>query len=733
MKQILWAIILFPALLQAQSLPTSWQYVNLVDPFWGVEGGNVFPGACLPFGMVRVGPDAEFPTPTSGYSSTKPIIGFSHTHLSGTGGGGRYGNVLITPTVGPLKIENRPSLARSNEYSKPGYYAITLQRKDGDVHTDITCTNKTALHRHQFYTWNKNQDSLIGNVFVDVAHMISRNPKDNVIDGSITILSSTEAEGWGKYTGGWGGDIPYQVFFSIRFNKPAFSSGTWTNFGSQIDSAAQAVSGKGVGGYFRFRLKQKDEVMAKVSISYLNTDQAEKNLNSELKTWDFDQVRQQAAKAWNNKLDKVKIKGGSPEQQSMFYSALYHTLIMPTDVSGENPKWNSQEPHFWDHYCLWDVFRCLMPLHSIIYPAEQRKIIRSLLDIYKNRGWLSDAWIAGDFANIQGGTNADVVLADAMVKNLGGFDRNLAFEAMLKNAEGKSWNYNLVGRHPLYQKLGYCPDHVKCGTSMTLEYSYNDFCIAQAARVLNKPELAKTFNDKSLNYRKLFYPAVGYFWAKDSLDKWTPGFTPNFTRPDHWNGPHFYEGNAYDYAAYAPHDMRGLAKLYGENHFERLLDSIYQLGKVGVGNEPAFLSPYAYHWLGKPHKSADAVRGLVGKEFKPGRKGLPGQDDSGALSSWFLWALSGIYPVAGQDYYLICSPYFDEVSFALESGKTFNIQAINPSSANHYVQSATWNGQTLNKAWISHSELNKGGVLKLIMGSKPGNFGGQNLPPSLTQ
>jgi len=719
---------LFVHPIQSQSL----QHVNLVDPFWGVEGGNVFPGACLPFSMMRVGPDAEFPTPTSGYSSTKPIVGFSHTHLSGTGGGGRYGNILLTPTVGSLLLENRPSLARANEYAKPGYYSTTLQRKDGDVHAELTSTHKTALHKYQFYTWNKNQDSLIANVLIDVSHMISRNPKDNVVDGSITILSPTKAEGWGKFKGGWGGELPYQIFFSLLVDKPTFSSGTWTKFGAAIDSTSSSVSGKGVGGFFRFKLAQKEEVKVKVAISYLSTAQAETNLNQEMKDWDFEKVRNQAAAVWAERLGKIQVKGGSPELQSMFYSALYHTMIMPTDVTGENPKWESKEPHFWEHYCIWDVFRCLMPLHTLIYPEQQRRIIRGLLDIYKNKGWLPDAWVAGDYADIQGGTNADVVLADALVKNLGGFDKNLAFEAMLKNADGTSWNYKRVGRNAYYQKLGYCPENVVCGTSMTLEYSYNDFCMAQAAKILGKNNVAKSYLDKSLNYRKLFNPEVGFFWSKDSLGKWKENFTPKFTRPDHWNGPHFYEGNAYHYAAYAPHDMRGLINLYGQKQFEILLDSIFKYEKVDVGNEPSFLTPYAYHWLGRPDKSAGAVRGLLKKDFKPGRRGLPGQDDSGALSSWYIWGMLGLYPVAGQDFYLLCSPSFKEASLSLENGKAFTMQATNPSAANIYVQSATLNGQAFTKSWISHAEISRGGTLKLVMGSKPSAFGKNSFPPSLT-
>jgi predicted alpha-1,2-mannosidase len=705
-------------------------YTQFTDNFWGVEGGNIFPGVCLPFSLIRLGADTKLPaSATTGYHSEKPIVGFSHTHLSGTGGGGRYGNILVTPQVGELTVANKESVKRSNEFAKPGYYAITLQRMQGDVKAELTATERCALHQYEFYTWDK-KTTFDAQILIDVAHTVTRTPDKDCTDGEVRIVNTTEIEGYGAYKGGWGGENPYTVYFVAQFDTPFSSAGTFTD---TIFAENTAAKGQKIGAYARFKATQHQKVKVKVAISFLSVAQARKNL-TQIPHWDFYAVRMRADSVWNSYLSKIKVQGGTPEQKLMLYSGLYHTLIMPTDITGENPKWQTTAPTYWEHYCLWDVSRCLMPLHTLIYPQRQRAIINSLLDVYDKRGWLPDGWTAGDYAFIQGGTHADVVVADAVVKNLGGFDKEKAYQAIKKNADITSDNPYLYGRElTQYLKYGYVPYGVKRCVSRTLEYAYNDFCVAQVAKNMGKTEDYQQYLSRSKNSLKLFDKTTGFFLAKDTNGNTVEQSLPQYPQlPNPYSdAPFFYEGNAWIYANYYPQDLQGLINAHGGNEkYVQFLDKVFDEKHFEIGNEPGFLTPYLYHYALRPDKTAERVRHIIENEFVPGRKGLPGQDDSGALSSWFVWGSVGLYPVAGQNIYLIGSPVFTVSEISLENNKKLRIIAPKTSPANKYVIGAKWNGKKIQTSWLTHEQLQKGGELVLEMSDKPTNWGQTTPPPS---
>jgi predicted alpha-1,2-mannosidase len=723
---------------------SSEQYTAYVNPFMGTIEGNIFPGASVPFGMVKLSPNVLPPQPTSGYRPGRVIAGFSHTHTSGTGGGPRYGNILLFPQVGEPDIDDYAAVKVVNERAFPGYYANTMARRHGDVEVELTATARSGLHRYTFYTW-QNQPAIQGNIFIDVAHTLTRGglTDSRCTEAFAEIISDTEIRGWGAFEGGWGGQNPYKVYFTAKFDTPMQRGGTWdiNGINPQNKKAGAVfaedcpVKERRIGLYASFDLHQRQTIEVKVGISFLSMDKAAENLR-ESTDLTFEDVLAQTTQLWENKLSAIQVSGALPGHRQIFYSALRNTYLMPTDVTGEVQGWDSQRQHFWDHYCIWDVFRTVMPLHTLIAPQTQRQILNSLLDIYDKRGWLPDAWIAGDFGNIQGGTNVDVVFADAVVKQLGGFDINKALEATRKNAEINSDNPAIYGRFlDDYLALGYVTSESTNGaSSRTLEYAYNDFCIAQIAKNAGQGQVAAHYVDRSQKVFRLFHDSVGHFWARDRQGNWQPGITSENLRRDHWNDPYFYEATPLAYSSYVPHDMQGLINRHGSNEkYIAYLDRLFDGNAFNLGNEPLFLLPYQYIYAGRHDKTARQVQNLLRTQYLSATDGLPGQDDSGAISSWFIFSSMGFFPVAGQDLYLIGSPLFEKSVINMEGGKQFIIEAHNLDHRNIYIKKATLNGKTIDRAWFTHTEIARGANLELQMTDTPTSWGKTQLPPSLSK
>ena len=402
--------------LQAKSTVHTPNFVDSVYPFLGVDwGGNTFVGAAVPFGMVKVGPDMEsFDGRASGfgYLSDGRILGFSQTHLSGAQG--KYGNVLVMPVVGPLTRGDIQS-PRTDEVNHPGYYATRLTR----YHTlvELTSTRRVGLER---YTFSNAGES---HITINVSHCLGKGPgseSQRFLGGEVHFVSKREIEGVGRYAGGWNKGGEYDVYFSMQLDAPVAATRTWKADSISTEQEARVDGDVPLGGTFDLPVRVGQMVQAKVAISYVSLAQARATLQQEAPGWQFDAVRRASVDAWNQALSKIQIHGETDSKRIQFYTAMYHTMLMPTDRTGENPKWQSSEPYYDDYYATWDTYRSSGPLLTLIAPDRQSDLIRSLIDIYRHTGYMPDARSGNDNGRTQGGSNANVVIADAWVKHLDG-------------------------------------------------------------------------------------------------------------------------------------------------------------------------------------------------------------------------------------------------------------------------------------------------------------------------
>lgn len=698
-----------------------------VDPFIGVDGGgNLLPEACLPFSMVRLGPDTVHAGP-SAYQTGQPMLGFSHNHLSGTGGKGRFCNVRITPQMGALDLTNIASLL-TDEQAEPAYYSAVFQRNR--VKAELTLSERCGVHRYTFPATNT------ARVLIDVSSTwiteVKKGQATYCTAAAGKITSDRAVEGSATCHGGWGNDASHTVYFAAEFDRPFAAFGTWK--GQTATPGSKDTDGKQCGVYVEFKTKAGEQIGLRVGISYVSPENARKNL-AQTSGRTFDQVKAGGQQKWRDFLGKIQVQGGTEAERKLFYTSLYRTVVMPTDVTGENPRWQSGEPHFWDFYTFWDTFHCNNSLYALIIPEREVDIIRCVLDIYRHRGWLPDAWVAGDYASVQGGINADTVIADAVVKGLKGFDLKVAYEAVKKDATEPSDNSDKFGRAAEYFTLGYLPcqtldagNKPSVPTSRTLEYAMNDFAVAQVARAVGQTADAEKFTKQSLSGFNLFNPETKFFWAKDRQGKWLDGFDPQLSRRS-WVGP-FYEGTPWQYACYVNHDIQGLINRHGgKDKFLASLDRFFDGNYYNPGNEPDLLCPWLYTYVGRPDRNVDRVRTLLAKEYRPSRSGWPGNDDAGTMSAWYVFGAMGFFPNAGQDVYLMSSPLFSRITLRLGNGKAFDITARNLSPANRYIQSATLNGKPWDKGWFRHQDIAQGAKLVLEMGPSPSGWGTKAEPP----
>jgi predicted alpha-1,2-mannosidase len=522
-------------------------------------------------------------------------------------------------------------------------------------------------------------------------------------------------------------------------DTPARSTETWTgktlSFGKDVTVGANTP----IGATFEFTTKANQVIQAKVGISFISTEQAKQNVELEIPAWNFAAVRNAARAQWNTELAKLSLAGESDSGRRQLYTAMYHIMLMPTDRTGENPGWQSSEPYYDDYYCIWDTYRSSSPLLTLISPDRQRDIIRSLVDIYRHTGYMPDARSGNDNGRTQGGSNANVVVADAYVKGLKGIDYETAFRAMVHDAEVPPIDAQKEGRGGLkdYNERGFVTLADERSGSRTAEYSYDDFAISEVACGLNKPKEAALYAGRAHNFEHLWDQDMtvqgfkGFMRPRNADGSWAPPYlVVRGTWPDF-----FYEGDIWTYSIYAPQDMRRLIKMAGGNEeFIHRLDWTFLRGHFDVTNEPGFLLPVLYNYALRPDKTADIVHMVLEKAFTDSRAGIPGNDDSGAMSSWLIFSTLGIFPIAGQDVYLISTPSIPEASVSLGNGKTLHILARNldGNGLNRYVQSATLNGIDLPNAWFRHGQIKDGATLVLTMGSAPSRWGTTVPPPSMS-
>ena len=681
-----------------------WQYV---DPRIGSEGvGRTFPGPSMPFGMCKPGPDCTV-KPNAGWAPMPEVVtGFSQTHVSGTGGGQKYGNILIQPFLDKIGEQRRAS-----EEISLGYYSTTFEN---GIRTEITTSERCAFYRIHYPTK--------GSLLIDATHYLGKNPvpdlreQQQFVGAEVEVINDHEVRGFSRIRGGWNNGDAYTVYFCLVSDRPFTQEDR--NDGQIYTSFLSPC------------------VSIKVGISYVSIQQAKRNIPE----CDFDTQLNQVRESWEQLLCRIQING-SERDKRMFYTALYHTMLMPVDKTGENPKW-TETPYYDDYYAIWDTYRSSSPLITLLDEQREADIINSVLNIYKREGYMPDARSGDCNGRTQGGSNAEVVIADAYVKGLKGIDYNLALEAMLKDAEvDPGADHEKHGRGGLkeYLELGYIPYGIDRAGTRTIEYAYDDYCIAEVAKGLGRMDVYERYLKQSANWKNLWrndYEWAGvkaYIMPRDAEGRWLDSvpwgkskvyhpqipYTP-VTKVAPWYLPwwstFFYEALSAEYSLSIPHDVPGLiAACGGEEAFRRRLDLFFEQKHYNVGNEPSFLTPCLYHWIGRPDLTSDRVRQIVADNYTDQPDGLPGNDDSGAMSSWLAFHMLGLYPNAGQSYYLLHAPLIPEWMLQLCNGKMLHGMIKGKGTR---FERVTLNGRELEDARLEHADMMQGGELVFYLSAE---------------
>ena len=724
---------------------------DYIDPQIGSEGlGRVFIGPSAPFGMVRPGPDCT-PSPNSGWlPMPERVDGFAQVHVSGTGGGPKYGNILIQPFSGNLTATKHHA-HRLNEEIKPGYYSTTFE--ESGITTEITTTPRTTAYRISYPSDTPDKPN---SLMIDAGFFLGENPvpdsreAQQFVGSEVQVVSDHEIAGYSRIRGGWSNGRAYTVYFHLSSDTPFSQVATWKG-DSITNDPYQYDSGEKTGALVSFP-PGSDTINVKIGISFISQLKAQRNLISESEGKDFETIHSELLDSWDDMMNRIKLHPSTPaDMKRMFYTAFYHTLIMPSDRSGENPLWTDPGvPYYDDFYALWDTYRTSMPLLAIIAPERLCDIVNSLVNIGKRDGYMPDARSGNANGRTQGGSNAEVVIADACVKGIKSIDYEEALKMMLVDATiPPGGNEEAEGRGGLreYISLGYIPHGIPRAGNRTVEYSLCDFAIYQVAHQLGHDELADRYLKQSESWKNLWRDdyehdgAKGFIMPRDAEGNWldeipfgkskthkpTFRYTPlTFEGPWYtpWWNMFFYEASSWEYSLSIPHDVDGLIeKCGGPKAFDQRLDTFFSKNYFNVNNEPSFLSPCLYHWIGRPDKTADTIRRIIEENYNDSPTGLPGNDDSGAMSSWLMFNLAGIYPNAGHDYYIIHSPLLRSTTFSVGEGKTFSIVADNLSDTNRHILAATLNGKPYNLSTLRHSDIISGGELRLKMGPKPSGWG----------
>jgi predicted alpha-1,2-mannosidase len=743
---------------------------DFVNPFIGTDyHGHTFPGASMPAGLVQLGPDTDIRgwDWSSGYHySDSSIMGFSHLHRSGMGAGD-WGDILFMPTTGELKVVPgtksdpgkgyRSRFSHSEEEASPGYYAVNL--KDYGIKAELSVTNRAGFHN---YTFPKSNFS---HILIDLKHGIG----DSCTSSQVKIVNNTEIEG---YRASIGFVKKQTVYFCAKFSKPFRSFGTWDN--ENIKEGSKDESGNHIGAFVDYATSENENIKVKVGISYISTAQARLNLNTEIPHWMFKRVRKDARMTWNKELSKIKVQIGkefdetsSKEKLVTFYTALYHSLLFPAtfgDVDGKyiglDDKVHTAKNFTYDSdFSLWDTFRAEMPLLTLLQPERNKDAISTMIVQYEQGGWLPTPQQFGNsYTNDMIGDHPVAAILDAYMKGINNFDVEKAYEAVRKNATETPSGHRSRGRVGLdyYTEYGYIPfDKVRESVSRTLEYAYNDWCVAMLAKNLGKKDDYEMFLRRASNYRNIIDTSTGFARPKDCTGKWIEPFNPTFI--GHGRERHYTEANAWQYTWFVPHDVQGLINLEGgEEQFIKKLDTLFTrsseiqstvadvtglIGQYAHGNEPSHHTVYLYDYAGAPWRTQDLVRKVMDNLYNSGPAGLCGNEDMGQMSAWYVFSAMGFYPVTpGQNVYAIGSPLFSKVTISLDkecyNADKFVIETRDNSAENKYIQSAMLNGKPLNKPWFDHSEIKNGGTLIFQMGPKPDNEWGSSpeaVPPSMTQ
>jgi predicted alpha-1,2-mannosidase len=681
---------------------------SYVNPFVGTGGhGHTFPGPSLPFGMIQPGPDTRLTgwDSSSGYHySDNRIVGFTHTHLSGTGIPD-YGDILLMPTTGEARLSNgldgtpgySSSFSHAMEEAEPGYYAVTLS--DYDIRAELTSTLRAGLHRYRFPAGRP------AHVVLDLAH------RDEVIDSSINVVSNLEVTGH-RRSRSWAKD--QRLYFAIRFSRPVLSL---------AHTSMKALFDCGDNGGL---------LLVKVGISAVSIDGARRNLSAELPAWDFDAVRRSASDAWERELGRIRVEGGSRDQRVVFYSALYHSMLAPNvymDVDGQYrgrdlAVHRAQGFTYYSVFSLWDTFRALHPLLTLIDRARTADFVKTMVRQYQEGGRLPVWELAANETDTMIGYHAVPVIADAILKGVD-VDQTGALEAMIHSADED--RAGLAS----YKQRGFVDGaETSESVSRTLEYAYDDWCIALIAAKIGRTADAARFFRRAQNWRNVFDPSTGFMRARVE-GHWFAPFDPAEVNS------HYTEANAWQYSFFVPHDVAGLMTfLGGPDALARKLDALFAassqttgrdqaditglIGQYAHGNEPSHHIAYLYPFAGQPWKTQALVRRIVDTMYAPRPEGEIGNDDCGQMSAWLVWSALGFYPVTpGLNQYVIGSPLFPKATIRLENGREFVVRADNVSQTAIYIIGATMNGAAYTKSYLDYGAVSAGGALTFEMSEGP--------------
>lgn len=709
----------------------STDYTQYVNPFIGTDfTGNTYPGAQAPFGMVQLSPDNGLPgwDRISGYFyPDSTIAGFSHTHLSGTGAGDLY-DISFMPVTLPYKEAEAPlgihsKFSHDDESATAGYYRVLL--KDYNIHVELTATERCGIQRYTF-------PEAKAAIFLNLKKAMNW---DFTNDTQVEIVDSVTIQGY-RFSDGWARD--QHIYFRTRFSKPFTSV--------QIDTTAIVKNGNHIGtatiARFDFDTQKGEQIIVSTAISGVSTEGAAKNLLAEVPDDNFDKYRNLTRDNWNRQLSKIEIVSNSTDDKVNFYTALYHSMIAPTiysDVDGTyyGPDKKTHKTDGWVNYStfsLWDTFRAAHPLFTYTEPERANDMVKSFIAFYEQNKRLPVWNFYGSETDMMIGYHAVPVIVDAYLKGITDVAPEKALEACIATANID--NYRGIG---LYKKLGYVPYNIadsynaeNWSLSKTLEYAYDDYCIAKMAEKMGKKEIADEFYKRSLNYKNLYNPATSFMQPKDDKGN----FIKNFS-PDEYT-PHICESNGWQYFWSVQQDIDGLIALTGgKERFAQKLDSMFtyhpsaddelpifstgMIGQYAHGNEPSHHVIYLYNAVEQPWKTQQYAAKVMHELYQNSPAGLCGNEDCGQMSAWYVFSAMGFYPVdpvSGK--YEIGTPLFPEMQMHLSNDNTFTVLAPTVSKENIYIQAVKLDGKPYSKSYITHEQIMEGATLEFEMGNTPG-------------
>ena len=709
----------------------STDYTQYVNPFIGTDfTGNTYPGAQAPFGMVQLSPDNGLPgwDRISGYFyPDSTIAGFSHTHLSGTGAGDLY-DISFMPVTLPYKEAEAPlgihsKFSHDDESATAGYYRVLL--KDYNIHVELTATERCGIQRYTF-------PEAKAAIFLNLKKAMNW---DFTNDTQVEIVDSVTIQGY-RFSDGWARD--QHIYFRTRFSKPFTSV--------QIDTTAIVKNGNHIGtatiARFDFDTQKGEQIIVSTAISGVSTEGAAKNLLAEVPDDNFDKYRNLTRDNWNRQLSKIEIVSNSTDDKVNFYTALYHSMIAPTiysDVDGTyyGPDKKTHKTDGWVNYStfsLWDTFRAAHPLFTYTEPERANDMVKSFIAFYEQNKRLPVWNFYGSETDMMIGYHAVPVIVDAYLKGITDVNPEKALEACIATANID--NYRGIG---LYKKLGYVPYNIadsynaeNWSLSKTLEYAYDDYCIAKMAEKMGKKEIADEFYKRSLNYKNLYNPATSFMQPKDDKGN----FIKNFS-PDEYT-PHICESNGWQYFWSVQQDIDGLIALTGgKERFAQKLDSMFtyhpsaddelpifstgMIGQYAHGNEPSHHVIYLYNAVEQPWKTQQYAAKVMHELYQNSPAGLCGNEDCGQMSAWYVFSAMGFYPVdpvSGK--YEIGTPLFPEMQMHLSNDNTFTVLAPTVSKENIYIQAVKLDGKPYSKSYITHEQIMEGATLEFEMGNTPG-------------